>query len=114
MIDVRGVQRDELDALSRITTDEGGKFAAQVRSMLEAGTTRLDWSCAAADRRAGSTREVHPDGLAASAYEQPLAAGAQHEVAPGDRWRYRGVGLTDAFVVDREATLPDLASRLAA
>ncbi len=42
MIEVRTVAADELDAVSRVPTDDDGKFAGQVRSMLEEGTTRLD------------------------------------------------------------------------
>lgn len=44
MIEVRNARREDLDALSRVPVDDGGKFADQVRSMLEEGTTRLDWA----------------------------------------------------------------------
>jgi ribosomal protein S18 acetylase RimI-like enzyme len=43
VIEVRTARIDELDAISRIATDDAGKFAGQVRSMLDEGTTKLDW-----------------------------------------------------------------------
>lgn len=43
MIEVRTVADGELDAVSRVPADDGGKFAGQVRAMLEEGTTKLDW-----------------------------------------------------------------------
>lgn len=43
MIEVRTADGIDLGALSRIPVDDGGKFADQVRDMLDEGTTRPEW-----------------------------------------------------------------------
>lgn len=43
MIEVRNVSLDELDAVSAVPVDDGGRFAEQVRSMLAEGTTKPEW-----------------------------------------------------------------------
>ena len=68
MIEVRSIAAEELDAISRIPSDDNGKFAGQVHSMLEEGTTKLDWCFVAS--AAGE-----PVARVAFALDEPPASG---------------------------------------